>query len=88
MATQRDVSRQDWQGNNTLADINAGSLQRIADACELMAKNYKQLVDERDRYKLWYENNVAENRRMVRTIGALRGVITRLKNKYGVSLPR
>jgi len=38
-------------------DIELGAILRIADASEAMAKNHQQLIDERDRYKRWYEDN-------------------------------
>jgi hypothetical protein len=82
MSTLRDYSRRAWTGQSkTIEEINAGSLQRIADACELMCKDreklerdYKWMRESRDEYRLRYRN--AERSR-----AALRGQITKLKKK-------
>lgn len=81
MADLREASRKDWGGNNTVADINAGSLQRIADATELMAKRYTELIDERDRLKRWADEARDRAYRVERSNAALRGVVTRLKKR-------
>jgi hypothetical protein len=59
--------------------LKIGALLRIADSIEVMARNYGQLIDERDRYKRWYEQERASGQRMARSINSLRGVITRMK---------
>ena len=79
MSTFRESARADWQSGNKLEDINAGSLQRIADAVEKMAASYDQVRSERDRYKRWYEEEQAKSARLRRSIISLRGVITKLK---------
>jgi len=79
MATMKDVSRQEWNGERTKEDINAGSLQRIADATEKMAQSYVALIEERERYKRWYENQRDLVQIERRSNSALRGVITKLK---------
>ena len=79
MATMKDVSRQEWNGERTKEDINAGSLQRIADATEKMAQSYVALIEERDRYQRWYEIRGERVSRLERSNSALRGVITKLK---------
>jgi hypothetical protein len=38
----RALSRKGWLGAGALEEINAGSLQRIADATELMAKRHTE----------------------------------------------
>ncbi len=81
--TLRQESKKDWNpasfNTATRDEINCGSLQRIADACELMARRYQDLIAERDRLKtsrdIWEERA----RRRERQIIALRGVVTRLK---------
>ena len=55
MATLREASKKNWDADDTTVDITAGSLQRIADACEVMAKSQNQLIYNRDAYKRWYE---------------------------------
>jgi hypothetical protein len=82
MTTMRDASRNSWTGNNTTEHINAGSLQRIADATEKMAGSYANLITERDRYKAAHDREVAARQYADRRITALRGVITRLKRRH------
>lgn len=68
-------------GTFRIEGTNMGSLQRIADACELMAKNHKDLVAERDRLaRVLNEYRVAVDGRD-RQIAALRGQITKLKKR-------
>lgn len=80
----RQSSRLDWvhqqSGPPSAEQIACGALQRIADATELMAKNYTQLQRERDNYERWYRAAKAEGERMGRSIAALRGYIKRLKS--------
>lgn len=65
----------------TESEIQLGCLQRIADATELMAKDREKLIrdydymrNNRDAYRTRYETEAHRNR-------ALKGVITKLKNK-------
>lgn len=81
----REESRTNW-GREMAPDatmdrdaIKLGAILRIADATEVMARNYDQLIAERDRYKRWYEQERASGQRMARRINSLRGVITRMK---------
>lgn len=64
-------------------EINCGSLQRIADAAESMARNYLQLQADVTLYKRWYEESQKQIAGRDRTISALRGQITKLKNAKG-----
>lgn len=61
--------------------INAGSLQRIADATEKMAQSYDAMTKDRD----WYKSRLMQEQqaysRMERRVRALRGVITRMRKK-------
>lgn len=64
MASLRDHSRKTYterseNGNATEGEINAGSLQRIADATEIMAGNFIALQNDRDLYKRWYNEQRA-----------------------------
>jgi len=79
MATCREESRQDWTSRGSVEGINAGSLQRIADATEKMAESYTALIRERDHYKRWYEIVIKDVDQLGRSNSALRGVITKLK---------
>ncbi len=78
MSTFRESSRKEWLGS-TCEDINAGSLQRIADACERMAASYDQMRLDRDWQKAKADRNSAENQRLRNRIAGLRGYIKRMK---------
>lgn len=82
----REASRENWNttgsnGNPTTEGINSGSLQRIADASELMAKRHAELIEERDRYKRWYESEQATSRRLRFSMAGYRAWITILRKK-------
>jgi hypothetical protein len=62
-------------------DIQLGAILRIADATELMAKNYTELQSNLEMYKRWYKEENEKNIRLCRKIYALRGHMTRLKNR-------
>ena len=63
--------------------IGVGALARIADAVELMAKRYQDLLDERDRYKQYLANEQRWRNECKRSNAALRGQITKLKKRLG-----
>lgn len=79
MPSQREHSKQNWNSGGTLEEINSGSLQRIADATEAMAKNYTNLLSEIQSLKEARDYYRDRNNEKDRTISALRGVITKLK---------
>ena len=79
----RQASKTDWhtsqEGTPTLEQINCGSLMRIADALEKVASSYDAMREDRDRHKLWHEQEAAANKRLRRSNAALRGHIKRMK---------
>lgn len=80
--TYRDASRTNWgrdKAEVTDEHIKLGAVLRIADAVELMAKRYQQLVDDRDMYERWYQSERATVLKLGRSNAALRGHIARLK---------
>lgn len=82
----REVSRRKWnvgreQRATTCEEINVGSLQRIADACELMAKNHATLIAERDMFKRWYREVEKKCARQEKQIAAYKRIVARLKRK-------
>lgn len=81
MSTFKELSNQNFNGTASIEHINAGSLQRIADAAEKMAGNYIKLQNDLE----WSKKrcNELEGRISIRDkhISALRGQITKLKNK-------
>lgn len=80
----REQSKENWNSNSTIQEINAGSFQRIADAAELMASNYLKLQRDLDMYKRLYEEENKEKKIAYRRNIALRGYITRLKKMQGL----
>lgn len=81
----REESKKDYgitdDGNLRLDQLNCGSLLRIADACEKMCidrenleRNCKDITSNRDYWKSY-------SKELERKIAALKGHITRLKNK-------
>lgn len=81
MGNMREASKKHWHSSDTIQEINAGSLQRIADATELMAGNYIKLQKQKDMYEDWCEKRRVETVKLYRRISALQGVITKLKKK-------
>ena len=80
MGTMRQSSVCEWTSSDNLDQINAGSLQRIADAAERMAVNHRDLISERDRFERYFREEQAKVGKLRRSNISLRGVITRLKN--------
>jgi hypothetical protein len=82
----KDHSRTAWSEsdeNRLPSDerLKIGTLQRIADATEAMAKNHVALTRERDMYERMYRDRQATCERLARQVSALRGVITKLKKR-------
>lgn len=81
MNTFRDSSKAEFVSSLSIEHINAGSLQRIADAMEKIAVNYDSLLrakksaeESRDFWRASAERSGRQNK-------SLRGHITRLKRK-------
>jgi hypothetical protein len=85
MANLREHSKANFPSENwnfpTEGEIQTGALQRIADATELMAKNHKQLVNDRDLYEKWFRAERAARLHRDNQIRSLRGVITKLRKR-------
>lgn len=80
----RQASRDEWhstEGSITSERINVGSLQRIADAVEKMSGSYNNLIEERDRYKRWYEEERTRSKKLRNQLAGTQGHVTRLRNK-------
>lgn len=58
----RTDSKKDWNSDRSIEAINAGSLQRIADATEIMAKNYVSMQNDLE----WYRRHYAEDRKTIK----------------------
>lgn len=83
--TYKEAGKKNWEtrsGSGAERDeIKVGAIQRIADACELMAQNHARLISERDDYKHWYKDELERANQLERQNTAFRGVITKLKKK-------
>lgn len=80
----RDETRKNWGCTDRQPDndeLKLGALLRIADATEVMAREYQRLINERDMYKRQYENARERGYRLERSNAALRGQITKLRKR-------
>lgn len=80
----REESKKAWGTDDGIMDIEriqTGAILRIADATEKMAGNIIALEIDRNYYKGNYERAVDQRDAYVRQISALKGVITKLKNR-------
>jgi len=82
MANFDEASRFKYCSNTpTHQDLKLGCLQRIADATELMAKDHAKLIRDLERSERARKSWMQEFLRVSKQASALRGVITKLKNK-------
>lgn len=79
--TCREVSRRHWTASQggTHEEIRTGCLQRIADATELMAKSYSDVISERDYFKERAESLRQKLAVQNHRIAGLRGALNRIK---------
>lgn len=80
----RDESRSNWGCTDRAPDtgeLKLGALMRIADATEVMAREYQKLINDRDLYKRWYNEANAVRDRLGRSNAALRCQITKLRKR-------
>lgn len=80
----REESKTNWGTNDqpaglTIEQIQTGCLLRIADASELMARNYLQLQSDLNMYKRWHKEEVDKNSKLQRQVNAYRGIVKKLK---------
>lgn len=85
--TFRTASRRDFSRSSgaTTGDLQLGCLQRIADACETMARENDRLIRDA---KYQREERERLSRRLdleLRRSAAYRGLIARMKRKGGAS---
>lgn len=80
---QRDASRKEWstwsKESARVEEINSGSLQRIADACELMAKDRAAMEARIKWLEERHEADTLELKTVHRANAALRGCLKRAK---------
>lgn len=63
----------------SLEQINCGSLLRIADSMEVVAKEYNAILADMKFYQKRYHELLDKVERLKRSNAALRGVITKMK---------
>lgn len=85
MNTMRDASKLHFNvfpdGSATLEQVNAGSLQRIADATEVMATNFLKLQQEAESQRKRGDRNWAEVLELQKALSIQKGLTTRYKNQ-------
>ena len=82
--TYREESKVHYRGTaekTTIEQINCGSLQRIADATEAMAKRFNDLIEENRWLTSSRKMYMSENETLKRQLANRKGQITKLKNK-------
>lgn len=83
----RAKSRLDWITNpgssaTTITEqVTIGSLQRIADATELMAGNYTKMQRDLDYYMKREVALLEQNRKLRGQLSAQKGLVTKAKNR-------
>lgn len=94
--TYREISKDDYHPPSNrpilVNDLQVGCLQRIADATELIAQNYVQLLqrielekEKAEKYYQWFQEEQAKTERLQRSITAHKANYTRLKRKMGAT---
>lgn len=86
MSNYRELSKQNWHKATapevgTDEVITIGSLQRIADACELMAKDRDRMETTMRWQKERIQRMERENSRLAHSNAAYRGMLKKLKAK-------
>lgn len=84
MPTLREVSKNTFttqSGSGSHDEIRTGCLQRIADSVDGMAANWNRMASDLEREIRWRMENQAEINRLKRVIIALRGAMTKKKNR-------
>lgn len=79
----KEQSKREWFTTQPVTndDIQTGCLMRIADATELMAKNYVQMQNEMNNYKRWFKEEQEISQHLRKSNAALRGVINKMKKR-------
>lgn len=61
--------------------VKLGAILRIADSMETMAKNHQDLVRDRDQYRAYWKEELANKRILLHQIAGLKGHLKKLKKK-------
>jgi len=85
MQSYKELSKHIWEptekGWPGFEPLSFGCLQRIADATELMARRYNELLIENEKYRRSYSEAVNQMRWLRRRIAGFQGYLTRLKKR-------
>ncbi|WP_339889786.1 hypothetical protein [uncultured Flavobacterium sp.] len=81
MTNFRELSKSHYSGPPSLDNINCGSIQRIADATELMATNFLKLQSDNEYLRKRNQSLNKENERLQRSANSYKGKYNNLKNK-------
>jgi len=81
--SMREESKKEYSHNipSCIEAINTGSLQRIADATEAMAKNFIQMQKDLNYYRNRLDEKSGESDMWYRKYCAMKGVVTKLKKR-------
>lgn len=80
----KDEARKNWGCDDRTPnndELKLGALLRIADATEVMGREYLKLISDRNLYKRWYDEARSRCERLERSNASLRGHITKLRNR-------
>ncbi len=79
----KEKSRLDWGSSQleklTIEEIKCGAILRIADAMELMAKRYNDLIAERDQYQRSRDYFLDRSKTLERSNRSLRACLKKTK---------
>ena len=78
-ASRKNYTIEEGPAHPTLNDINSGSLQRIADALEIISQDYRRLIEERDHYLKAYREAQEIIGTKRRQVAAYKGQVRRLR---------
>lgn len=82
----KTMSRKEWSHDaNSLEAINAGSLQRIADATEKMAQRHTELIRQRDDFERSANYWRGQSDQKDFNIRSLKGQVTKLRKKLAAA---
>lgn len=79
MSTIREDSKKSWTSNNSIEDINGGSLQRIADSLERIEKPYLKLLNDVEYYKKMANRRLMRIETLERSRNTYKGLYNKLK---------
>ena len=87
--TFRAKSKENYNADQaTIENITTGCLQRIADSMEQISNNYETLLRNVEMYKSLWDDSEKKNARLKKSQAALKGALSRYKNKQANNLKK